>query len=81
MNLTLSFPSTIDSRTRLGKINVVTRSQFELLESDVNEIMKHEVVKPFPIPISPELKEDLRRGSVTLSGTMQAMHVLSTCIY
>ncbi|XP_038212880.1 centrosomal protein of 131 kDa-like [Zerene cesonia] len=59
-----------------GSIEVVTQSQFALLESAVKEL-KDLVAPPMPLklPDNETLRSDLARGSASLQDTMRAMQV------
>ncbi|XP_037301117.1 plectin [Manduca sexta] len=65
-----------DSHTRVGSIEVVTVSQFELLESAVNHLKT--LTGPLPSPEFPDnkkLMEDIANGTASLTDIMQAMQV------
>lgn len=70
-----------DSRTRVGSIEVVTVSQFELLETVVKDLMEKAGPLPFPaLPDNQKLRSDLAKGSASLTDTMQAMQVINLII-
>ncbi|XP_052750708.1 cingulin-like [Galleria mellonella] len=61
-------------------IEVVTRSQFKILEAMVNDLeaMVKEIAGPLPTPALPEnkkLRSELARGSASLTDIMNAMQV------
>nr|XP_049700714.1 uncharacterized PE-PGRS family protein PE_PGRS54 [Helicoverpa armigera] len=61
---------------RVGSIEVVTASQFALLEKAVREL--ENVAGPLPMPALPDnerLRQDLAQGRASLSETMQAMQL------
>ncbi|CAH0727272.1 unnamed protein product, partial [Brenthis ino] len=63
-----------ESRPR-ASIDVVTQSQFAVLEATVNELKSLALPKPLALPDNEQLKSDLARGSASLPDTMQAMQV------
>ncbi|KAH9644724.1 hypothetical protein HF086_003829, partial [Spodoptera exigua] len=61
---------------RVGSIEVVTASQFALLERAVRELQK--IAGPLPTPALPDnqrLREDLAKGTASLTDTMKAMQL------
>lgn len=65
-----------ESRTRSVSIEVVTQSQFALLEATVKELEAKGAPPPPPtMPDNKKLKEDIVKGSASLTDTMHAMNV------
>ncbi|CAG4992538.1 unnamed protein product [Colias eurytheme] len=69
-------PTTRPETYSRGSIEVVTQSQFALLESAVKEL-KDLVAPPMPLilPDNETLRSELARGSASLQDTMRAMQV------
>ncbi|XP_064073163.1 girdin-like [Vanessa tameamea] len=68
-------PSTQTETRGRANIDVVTQSQFALLEAAVNDLMEIAVPKPLVLPDNEKLKSDLASGNATLPEAMQAMQV------
>ncbi|CAH2090635.1 unnamed protein product [Euphydryas editha] len=60
---------------RRPSIDIVTQSQFALLETKVKELQNTALPKPLVLPDNEKLKSDLAKGHATLPDTMQAMQV------
>lgn len=64
--------------TRASSIAVVTQSQFALVEAAVRDLEAKGAPPPPPkMPDNKKLKEDIVRGSASLTDTMRAMNVSS----
>ncbi|CAK1543296.1 unnamed protein product [Leptosia nina] len=66
--------SVSDIQTR-GSIEVVTQSQFALLEAAVKELKDMAAPMKLAMPDNERLRSDLAKGSASLSDTMQAMQI------
>lgn len=65
-----------DTGARVTSIEVVTQSQFALLEAAVKELEAKGGPPPPPkMPDNKKLKEDIVKGSASLTDTMHAMNV------
>ncbi|CAH2041221.1 unnamed protein product, partial [Iphiclides podalirius] len=63
-------------RPRVGSVEVVTQSQFELLENEVKRLAGTAGLSAdLTLPDNEQLKDDLLKGNVTLTEAMQAMQV------
>ncbi|XP_046968234.1 girdin-like [Vanessa cardui] len=68
-------PSTQTETRGRANIDVVTQSQFALLEAAVRDLTEIAVPKPLELPDNEKLKSDLASGNATLPEAMQAMQV------
>lgn len=65
-----------ETGVRARSIEVVTQSQFALLEAAVKELEAKGAPPPPPkMPDNEKLKEDIVKGSASLTDTMHAMNV------
>ncbi|CAG5023666.1 unnamed protein product [Parnassius apollo] len=63
-------------RPRVGSVEVVTQSQFELLEDMVKQLIQTAApLAPLILPDDEQFRSDLLKGNVTLTEAMQAMQV------
>lgn len=60
---------------RVGSIEVVTHSEFALLEQAVKELRARGVPQTPTLPGNAQLREDLAGGRASLTEAMQAMQV------
>ncbi|KAL0829468.1 hypothetical protein ABMA28_004230 [Loxostege sticticalis] len=69
-------PTTRASESRRGSIEVVTRSQFDIVQNMVKELQQRAGPLPPPaLPDNKKLMKDLAKGNASLNDTMQAMQV------
>lgn len=68
--------SSLEPLTKTSSIEVVTQSQFALLEAAVKDLEGKGAPPPPPkMPDNKKLKEDIVKGSASLTDTMHAMNV------
>ncbi|XP_045524581.1 uncharacterized abhydrolase domain-containing protein DDB_G0269086-like isoform X2 [Pieris brassicae] len=68
-------PTTWSDAQGRGSIEVVTQSQFALLEAAVKDLRDMAVPQPLAMPDNAKLRSDLAKGQATLPDTMQAMQI------
>ncbi|XP_022113198.2 uncharacterized abhydrolase domain-containing protein DDB_G0269086 [Pieris rapae] len=68
-------PTTWSDTQGRGSIEVVTQSQFALLEAAVRDLRDMAAPQPLAMPDNEKLRSDLAKGQATLPDTMQAMQI------
>ncbi|CAF4831797.1 unnamed protein product [Pieris macdunnoughi] len=68
-------PTTWSDAQGRGSIEVVTQSQFALLEAAVRDLRDMAAPQPLAMPDNEKLRSDLAKGQATLPDTMQAMQI------
>ncbi|CAG9583452.1 unnamed protein product [Danaus chrysippus] len=65
-----------DSHGRTN-IDVVTQSQFAILEAAIKDLMEAAAPQPLAMPKNEKLRKDLAKGTATLPDAMEAMQVVA----